>query len=74
MEVRSGETLNIEVIGNSIRFPKIVETQNFDTKRRNHEGSKLIGLSRYEFELESIFKFLLVFKVRFLMQCECTMP
>jgi hypothetical protein len=34
---------------------------------------KSIGLSRYDFELESIFKFPLVFKVRFLMQYECMM-
>jgi hypothetical protein len=33
----------------------------------------LEGFSRYNFESESIFKFLLVFKVSFLMQYECMM-
>jgi hypothetical protein len=46
VKVRFGETLNREVVGNSIRFVKRVKTKNFDTKRRNHEGSKLIRLSR----------------------------
>jgi hypothetical protein len=32
------------------------------------------GFSRYDYELESIFKFLLVFKICFLMQYECMMP
>jgi hypothetical protein len=63
MKVRFGETLNSEVVENSIRFLKRVETQNFDTERRNHEGWNLIGLSRYDFESESIFfKFILVFQ------------
>jgi hypothetical protein len=55
-------------------FLKRVETQNFNTGRRNHEGLELIRFSRYDFELGSIFKFLLVFKVHFLMQYECMMP
>jgi hypothetical protein len=74
MEVRFEETLNIKVIGNSINFLKRVETQNSDTEQRNHEGSKLIGFLRYDFEFESIFKFPLIFKVRLLMQYECMMP
>jgi hypothetical protein len=48
-----------------------VETQNFDIERSKQEGLKLEGFSRYDFELESIFKFPLIFKVCFLMQYEC---
>jgi hypothetical protein len=51
-----------------------VRTQNFDIDRKNHEALKMIGFSIYDFELESIFKFLLAFKVRFLMQYEYMMP
>jgi hypothetical protein len=40
----------------------------------DHEGLKLERFSRYDFELESIFKFILVFKNRFLMQYECMIP
>jgi hypothetical protein len=47
-----------------------METQNFDIGQRKQEGLKLEGFSRYDFELESIFKFPLVFKVCFLMQYE----
>jgi hypothetical protein len=32
---------------------------------------KLVGFSRYDYDLESIFKFLLVFKICFLVQYEC---
>jgi hypothetical protein len=71
---RSGETLNIEVVGNSIRFLKRVETQNFNTGQRDPEGVKLEGFSRYGFNLESVFKFPLVFKISFLMQYECMIP
>jgi hypothetical protein len=46
MEVRSTETLNIKIIGKSVRFLKRVETQNFDIGRRNNEALKLIGFSR----------------------------
>jgi hypothetical protein len=46
----------------------------FDTKRRNHEVLRLEGFSRYDLESESIFKFLLIFKIRFWMQYECMMP
>jgi hypothetical protein len=35
---------------------------------------KLIGFLRYDFELDSIFKFVLVFEVRFSMQYESMMP
>jgi hypothetical protein len=74
IEAKSRETLNIEVVGNSTSLLKRVQTQNFDTGWRNHKGSKLMGFSRYDFELESIFfKFLLFFRVRFLMQYECMM-
>jgi hypothetical protein len=74
MKVRFGETLNSEVVENSIRFLKRVETQNFDTERRNHEGWNLIGLSRYDFESESIFlSFFWFFRICFLSQYECMM-
>jgi hypothetical protein len=73
MEARFEETLNIKVIGNSISFLKRVETQNFNTRRRDHEGMNLEGFSRYDFKLESIIKFILVFKISFLMQYECMM-
>jgi hypothetical protein len=46
MEVRSTETLNIKIVGKSVRFLKRVETQNFDIGRRNNEALKLIGFSR----------------------------
>jgi hypothetical protein len=52
---RSEKTLNIKVVGNSISFLERVETQNFDTGRRNHEVLKSIGFSRYDFELDLIF-------------------
>jgi hypothetical protein len=71
IEARSGKTLNIKVVENSINFLKRVETQNFDIGRRKHEGLKSIEISGYDFELEVIFKFLLVFKVHFLIQFEC---
>jgi hypothetical protein len=58
-DVRSEVTLDIKVIGNFIGFLKSVETQDFDTVRRNHEVLKLIWFSRYDFEFESIFKFVL---------------
>jgi hypothetical protein len=54
MEAISMVTPNIEVIGNSISFLKRVESQKFDTERRNHEALKLIRFSRYDFELELI--------------------
>jgi hypothetical protein len=74
MEARFEGTLNIIVIGNSISFLRRVETQNFSTGRRDHEGLNLGGFSRYDFKLELIFKFLLIFKIRFLMQYKCMMP
>jgi hypothetical protein len=74
-KAKSKKTLNIKVVGNFINSLKRVKTQNFDIGRRNHEAVKLVGFSIYDFELESIFlKFLLVFKLRFLMQYECMMP
>jgi hypothetical protein len=74
MESRFVETMNRKIVENLIRFLERVETQNFDTGRRNHEGSKFKGFSRYDFESESIFlKFRLVFKISFLMQYECIM-
>jgi hypothetical protein len=66
--------MNIEVVGNFLSFLKRVETQNCGTGRMDHEGLKLEGFSRYDFKLESIFKFLLIFKISFLMQYECMMP
>jgi hypothetical protein len=60
-EARLEETLNIEIIGNYVSFLKRLKTQNFNIGQRNHGALKLEGFSRYEFELESIFKFLLVF-------------
>jgi hypothetical protein len=62
IEARYGKTLNIEVIGKFTSSLKRVETHNLDTGRRNHEALKLIGTSRCDFELESIFKFLLDYK------------
>jgi hypothetical protein len=55
IEAKSGETLDIEVIENSISFVRRVETQNFDAGRKDHEGLKREWFSRYDFELESIF-------------------
>jgi hypothetical protein len=58
------------------KFHKISKesgTQNFNTGQRDHEGLKLEGFLRYDFKLESIFKFSLFFKISFLMQHECTM-
>jgi hypothetical protein len=46
---------------------------DFDIGRRNYEAVKLVGFSRYDYDLESIFKFILVFKICFLMQYEHTM-
>jgi hypothetical protein len=73
MEARFEGTLNIKVIRNSVGFLKRVETQNFNTGRRDHEGLNLEGLSRYDFKLKSIFKFLLIFRISFLMQYEFMM-
>jgi hypothetical protein len=61
-EMRSKETLNINIVGDFINSLKRVETQNFDTRRRNNKVLKLGGFSRYDFKSESIFKFLLVFQ------------
>jgi hypothetical protein len=55
MKAKSGKTLNIKVVENSISFLKRVEIQNFDTGQRDHKGLKLMEFSRYDFELESIF-------------------
>jgi hypothetical protein len=65
--------MNIKVIRKFIYLLKRVETHNFDIGRRNQEALKLIRFLRYDFELESIFNFLLVFKINFLMQYECMM-
>jgi hypothetical protein len=71
-EVRPKETLNIKVVGDFINSPRRVETSNFDIRRRNYEAVKLVGFSRRDYGLESIFffLFLLVFKICFLMQYE----
>jgi hypothetical protein len=72
-EARPKETLNIRVIGDFINSLTGVENQNFDIGRRNYEAVKFVGFSRCDYDLESIFKFLLVLKICFLMQYECMM-
>jgi hypothetical protein len=72
-EVRPKETLDIKVIRDFINSLNRVETRNFDIGRRNYEAVKLLGFSRYDYDLKSIFLFLLVFKICFLMQYECMM-
>jgi hypothetical protein len=68
------ETLNNKVIGDVINSLKRVEMQDFDIKRRNYEAVELVRFSRYDYELELIFlKFLLVFKIYFVIQYECMM-
>jgi hypothetical protein len=66
-EVRPRKTLNIKVVTDFINSLKRVETRDFDIGRRNDEAVKLVGFSRYDYILESFFKFLLVFKICFLM-------
>jgi hypothetical protein len=66
-ESRPKETLNIKVVGDFINSLKMMETQNFDIGQRNYEVVKLVGLSRYGYDLDSIFKFILVLKICFLM-------
>jgi hypothetical protein len=73
MEARFEGTLNIKVIRNSVGFLKRVETQNFNTGRRDHQGLNLEGFSKYDFKLKLIFKFLLIFRISFLMQYEFMM-
>jgi hypothetical protein len=65
--------LNIEVIGDFIKSLKRVEMQDFDVGRRNYEAVESVGFSRYDYELESIFKFLLVFNICCLMQYQYMM-
>jgi hypothetical protein len=62
IKARSREALNIEVIENSISFVWRVETQNFNAGWKEHVGLKREWFSRYDFELESIFKSLLDFQ------------
>jgi hypothetical protein len=69
----SGETLNIKVVEESIALLKRGETQNFNIGRAKREGLTLEGFLSYDFKLESIFKFPLVFMVFFLIQHECMM-
>jgi hypothetical protein len=66
--------MNIKVIGGFIHSLKRVETQNFDIRQMKWEGLKMKGFLSYDLELESIFKFLLVFIVCFLMQYDSMMP
>jgi hypothetical protein len=73
-EWRPKETMNIKAIGGFIHSLKRVEIQNFDIGRTKREGLKLKGFLSYYFKLESIFKFLLVFMVCFLMQYDSMMP
>jgi hypothetical protein len=49
------------------KLSKEVETQDLDTGRRYYEAVKLVEFSRYDYELESICKFLLVLKICLLM-------
>jgi hypothetical protein len=58
--------MNIQVVGDFINSLKRVGTQNFDIGRTERKG-----FLSYDFELESNFKFPLVFMVCFLMQYEC---
>jgi hypothetical protein len=51
IETRSRETQTITFIGKSIGFLKRVENHNFDIGWTNHEAVKLVGFSRYDFEL-----------------------
>jgi hypothetical protein len=56
-EVRPKKTLNIKVVADFINSLKKVEAQNFNIGRRNYEAVKLVGFSRYDFDLESILSF-----------------
>jgi hypothetical protein len=49
------ETLNNNTVGNFISSLRRVGTQNFNIRRMNYEMVKLVGFSRYDYELESIF-------------------
>jgi hypothetical protein len=60
------ETLNIKVVEDFINSLKRVKTKDLDIGRRYYEAVKLVGFSRYDYELESFCKFLLVFKICFL--------
>jgi hypothetical protein len=67
-------TPNSKIIENSMSILTRVETQIFEIRRRKHEWLKLIRFLRYCIKMGiNFFKFLLVFKVRFLMQYECMM-
>jgi hypothetical protein len=61
-ETRSKETLNIKVVEDFINSLKRVETQDLEIGRRYYEAVKLVGFSRYDYELESIRKFLLILR------------
>jgi hypothetical protein len=61
-EMRPKETLNIKALGDSINSLKWVEMHDIDIGWRNYEVVELVGFSRHDYELESIFKFLLAFK------------
>jgi hypothetical protein len=56
-EARPKKTLNIKVIADFINSLKKVEAQDFDIGRRNYEAVKLVGFSRYDYDLESILSF-----------------
>jgi hypothetical protein len=60
------ETLNIKVVEDFINSLKRVKTKDLDIGRRYYEAVKLVGFSRYNYELESFRKILLVFKICFL--------
>jgi hypothetical protein len=61
-ETRSKETLSIKVVEDFINSLKRVETQDLEIGRRYYEAVKLVGFSRYDYELESIRKFLLILR------------
>jgi hypothetical protein len=61
-ETISKETLSIKVVEDFINSLKRVETQDLEIGRRYYEAVKLVGFSRYDYELESIRKFHLILR------------
>jgi hypothetical protein len=72
-EARFEETRNKKVTWDYMSLLKRVRAPNFTIRRKGHVVLKLEGCLRWGFELESIFKFLMIFKVRSLIQYECMM-
>jgi hypothetical protein len=58
---KTDRTWNIKIIDHFIAFLTRGRAQGFDIGWKNYGALKLDRFSRYDFELESIFKFLLVF-------------